>query len=177
MLKRRLREATVKALSIEEVLAEEADAIHGTDWRREKGLTGRLPNQDEHHERAWLNADRKYIEAAKNSRSDTERSDIGFASGTETVTEKVAPRKELYRALNKLNRAALCCSGGGIRSATFCLGVIQALAAYDVTRVRRHHRRTPRRRQPARQPLTIRQPQILSLLRQSRQSPQRLEKR
>jgi hypothetical protein len=133
MLKRRLREATVKALSIEEVLAEEADAIHGTDWRREKGLTGRLPNQDEHHERAWLNADRKYIEAAKNSRSDTERSDIGFASGTETVTEKVAPRKELYRALNKLNRAALCCSGGGIRSATFCLGVIQALAAYDVT--------------------------------------------
>ena len=31
-----------------------------------------------------------------------------------------------------MNRAALCCSGGGIRSATFCLGIIQALAAHDV---------------------------------------------
>ena len=46
--------------------------------------------------------------------------------------EEVKDRKAFYRALNKLNRAALCCSGGGIRSATFCLGVIQALAAYDV---------------------------------------------
>jgi len=34
----------------------------------------------------------------------------------------------LYRALNALNRTALCISGGGIRSATFALGVIQALA-------------------------------------------------
>jgi hypothetical protein len=42
-------------------------------------------------------------------------------------------RNAFYRSLNKLNRAALCCSGGGIRSATFCLGVIQALADYDVT--------------------------------------------
>jgi predicted acylesterase/phospholipase RssA len=42
-------------------------------------------------------------------------------------------RKNFYRSLNKLNRSALCLSGGGIRSATFCLGVIQALAAQDVT--------------------------------------------
>jgi Patatin-like phospholipase len=42
-------------------------------------------------------------------------------------------RKIFYRGLNKLNRSALCLSGGGIRSATFCLGVIQALAAYDVS--------------------------------------------
>jgi hypothetical protein len=122
----------VKALSIEEVLAEEADAIHGTDWRRRMGLTGRLPNQDEHHERAWLNADRK-DEPASNKRSDAQRSDIDSASDTEAVTDKVVSRKELYHALNKLNRAALCCSGGGIRSATFCLGVIQTLAAYDFT--------------------------------------------
>ncbi len=33
-------------------------------------------------------------------------------------------------ALNKLNSAALCLSGGGIRSASFGLGVIQALASY-----------------------------------------------
>jgi hypothetical protein len=36
----------------------------------------------------------------------------------------------LYRALNELNSAALCLSGGGIRSASFALGVIQALATH-----------------------------------------------
>lgn len=36
----------------------------------------------------------------------------------------------LYQALNKLNAAALCLSGGGIRSAAFALGVIQALAVH-----------------------------------------------
>ena len=36
----------------------------------------------------------------------------------------------LYRALNELNSAALCLSGGGIRSASFALGVIQALAVH-----------------------------------------------
>jgi hypothetical protein len=35
-----------------------------------------------------------------------------------------------YRELNKLDLAALCLSGGGIRSAAFSLGVIQALAAH-----------------------------------------------
>jgi hypothetical protein len=37
---------------------------------------------------------------------------------------------ELYQALNGLNSAALCLSGGGIRSAAFALGVIQALAVH-----------------------------------------------
>jgi hypothetical protein len=36
----------------------------------------------------------------------------------------------LYQALNDLNSAALCLSGGGIRSAAFALGVIQALASW-----------------------------------------------
>lgn len=36
----------------------------------------------------------------------------------------------LYQELNKLNSAALCLSGGGIRSASFALGVIQALAVH-----------------------------------------------
>ena len=37
---------------------------------------------------------------------------------------------ELYRELNRLDSAALCLSGGGIRSAAFALGVIQALATH-----------------------------------------------
>ena len=38
--------------------------------------------------------------------------------------------RPLYRALNALNSAALTLSGGGIRSAAFALGVIQALATH-----------------------------------------------
>ena len=40
------------------------------------------------------------------------------------------PPEELYRSLNTLNSSALCLSGGGIRSAAFALGVMQALAAH-----------------------------------------------
>src|SRR5262245_59340834 len=36
----------------------------------------------------------------------------------------------LYSELNALGSTALCLSGGGIRSAAFALGVIQAFAAY-----------------------------------------------
>src|SRR3954469_1732008 len=36
----------------------------------------------------------------------------------------------LYRKLNGLGNSALCLSGGGIRSATFALGVIEALAMH-----------------------------------------------
>src|SRR5215831_18303400 len=38
--------------------------------------------------------------------------------------------KELNRELNDLGSVALCLSGGGIRSASFALGVIQALAVH-----------------------------------------------
>ena len=37
---------------------------------------------------------------------------------------------DLHRALNELNSAALCLSGGGIRSSSFGLGIIQALAVH-----------------------------------------------
>ena len=37
------------------------------------------------------------------------------------VPEEAERRKKFYRSLNQLNRSALCLSGGGIRSATFCL--------------------------------------------------------
>ncbi len=42
---------------------------------------------------------------------------------------------KLYVALNQLGSAALCLSGGGIRSAAFALGVIQALAAPRTARL------------------------------------------
>lgn len=39
-------------------------------------------------------------------------------------------RGEFNRRLGRLNRSALCLSGGGIRSGSFALGVLQALATY-----------------------------------------------
>jgi len=39
-----------------------------------------------------------------------------------------SPREDVYDAADREELAGLCFSGGGIRSATFCLGVMQALA-------------------------------------------------
>jgi hypothetical protein len=44
--------------------------------------------------------------------------------------ELAGDSKALYRAFNSLNVTALCLSGGGIRSASFGLGVIEALAVH-----------------------------------------------
>src|SRR5712691_10545477 len=38
--------------------------------------------------------------------------------------------RELNLELNRLDSAALCLSGGGVRSAAFSLGVVQALASH-----------------------------------------------
>ena len=100
------------ALSIEQVLAAEAEAIHGKTQATER-LTAEASGQDAQEKRKQLNADQRNL--------------------VDPNDHDIQPREKFYRALNKLNRAALCCSGGGIRSATFCLGVIQGLAAYDVT--------------------------------------------
>src|SRR5258707_7403654 len=47
--------------------------------------------------------------------------------GKETIGKNVEGA-DLYRALHEQNFSALCLSGGGIRSASFALGVIEALA-------------------------------------------------
>src|SRR5262249_52169101 len=49
-----------------------------------------------------------------------------FGAKADTISQKGG--LALYQGLNQLNSAALCLSGGGIRSAAFCLGVVQALA-------------------------------------------------
>lgn len=99
-------------VSIEQVLACEAKAMHDAnlDWKPDQPPI--ISEQDAQDKRLRLAADR--------------HDDTGIAD------TDVKSREALYRELNKLNRAALCCSGGGIRSATFCLGVIQALARHNV---------------------------------------------
>jgi hypothetical protein len=46
-----------EVLSIEEVLAAEADAIHGKDWRAQVILQ----DQEAQQERTWLNADDRRV--------------------------------------------------------------------------------------------------------------------
>jgi hypothetical protein len=110
--------------SIEEILVEEADAIHGDAWRA--GLSRAPRGQDAQDRRKNLNHDRREPRSHRNHDQNSQ---------PDIPRDEVESREELYRRLNGLNRAALCCSGGGIRSATFCLGVIQALAECDVTQV------------------------------------------
>ncbi len=54
----------------------------------------------------------------------------GEADDVAKCAESAQHQQRLYQALNRLDRAALCLSGGGIRSAAFSLGVIQALATH-----------------------------------------------
>ena len=67
---------------------------------------------------------------ASDQSHDTDRfdKDADTRSGKDEERQWVTNRKAFYCQLGKLRSAALCCSGGGIRSATFCLGIIQALA-------------------------------------------------
>jgi hypothetical protein len=82
------------ALTTDQVLLEEAIAIHGEAKLKE-----------------LLGADK--IKEIREPKSD-----------------QPSRTNDLYQTLNSLNSAALCLSGGGIRSAAFALGVIQALATH-----------------------------------------------
>ena len=105
-------------LSMEQALAEEAVAIGGLGaeladrLKREAG--GQEEGQKSERDRTDKNADMRDGDHDSATQADSRR------------------RMKFYRSLNETNRSALCLSGGGIRSATFCLGVIQALAAFDV---------------------------------------------
>jgi hypothetical protein len=96
-------------LSIEQVLAEEVRKVHGVTPGPVAEALQAPPT----------------AQAAQSRRA---RKDADLRSGKDEDLKDVEDLKAFYRALNRLNRAALCLSGGGIRSATFCLGVIQALA-------------------------------------------------
>jgi hypothetical protein len=100
-------------LSIEQVLAEEAIALNGAAAGERAG-------------------DSRPQATGQDAQSLRMKKDADVHSGQDEGSGEVERRKAFYRSLNKLNRSALSLSGGGIRSATFCLGVIQALAAYDV---------------------------------------------
>lgn len=91
---------------------------------------------------AWYRAKRAATTAREQTKTDTERmlssEEVLRAEAHQIHAGKLKRLKldledrkgaALYQALNQLDSAALCLSGGGIRSAAFCLGVIQALAS------------------------------------------------
>jgi hypothetical protein len=89
-------------LSIEQVLAEEAIALNGAATaERADDLRPRVTGQD--------------------ARSRRTKKDADVRRDMDENPDEVVARKTFYRSLNKLNRAALSPSGGGIRRTTFCL--------------------------------------------------------
>jgi hypothetical protein len=102
---------------MEQALAEEAVAIGGLTAE----LEARLKEEASEQEAGQTSERRRTYKDA----------DVRDAD-QDSATQADSRRAKFYRALNETNRSALCLSGGGIRSATFCLGVIQALAAFDV---------------------------------------------
>ncbi len=108
-------------LSLEQVLAEEAVELAGPETE--------LSVEDL---QKALEALEQELETQEAEPGSTDRN-ADVRDGKDESPREAELRKAFYRSLNKLNRSALCLSGGGIRSATFCLGVIQALAGYDVT--------------------------------------------
>ena len=99
-------------------------------WMKRPEPTHPLRMSDVLLEEAWLisrdkpNAeDRKRIDEFSEERKKKAKDDQD-----DVPLNEVSPF--LYRWLNGLNRSALCLSGGGIRSASFALGVLQALATH-----------------------------------------------
>jgi hypothetical protein len=71
------------------------------------------------------------LDKAQGMHGDEEKPGVEGADGeAQKARESAGEQHVLYQALNDLDRAALCLSGGGIRSAAFSLGVIQALATH-----------------------------------------------
>lgn len=110
-------EDVVGPLSIEQVLAAEAAAIHDLSNAKTRAIVEELnrlaTNQERETDRGDKDADQR--------------------SGKNEERDWVRNRKDFYCLLGQLRSAAICCSGGGIRSATFCLGIIQALAKNRLT--------------------------------------------
>src|ERR1700731_2368758 len=117
--------------SIEQVLAAEALAIHG-DTPETKLLKAQARDQGIQDVRRNLNEDKRLDAQKKAAVMAAKKADEKTAAQKDDISKS---NSKFYVGLNKLNNAAVCCSGGGIRSATFCLGVIQALANYDVSAV------------------------------------------
>lgn len=67
------------------------------------------------------------LEAIRDGGNDNHDAEPGYAGGDEAPRAPIDPG--LIAALARTRRYALCLSGGGIRSATFNLGLIQGLAA------------------------------------------------
>src|SRR5271156_1364535 len=93
-------------LSIEEVLAAEAGVIRGTDRLADELLKDLVAAQDANAKAAIAKAanakDANDLQFARYRMDDDQR------SGEDLPDNEVQARKAFYRALNALNRAALC---------------------------------------------------------------------
>ena len=120
--------------NLEQVAREKAAPTEGTAETALKVLNQLLttPNLG----RAFLNIplSRFVLEQERNPLTDDQRKEMNrdlldavFAGGVRPVSDKILPG--VIGNLHDAKLSALCFSGGGIRSATFCLGAMQGLAS------------------------------------------------
>jgi hypothetical protein len=101
-------------LSYLDVLEEEDEALHGSP---DEGILAlRQAYAEARGNRGRLSKERATGEAIRVA-------DLAVVAAEETF------RKALFNTLHKRKRSAMCLSGGGIRSATFGLGLLQGFAA------------------------------------------------
>jgi hypothetical protein len=125
----------VSELSTEFVLAEEACAIQPKPKGHEPA--DQNDQQKKKHD-LLMKAYAELEQAAGRQTSATRDLKLGVGDKNDQTCQDTARHQHsLYQALNVLDRAALCLSGGGIRSAAFSLGVIQALATHPRPRPER----------------------------------------
>lgn len=94
--------------------------------------TGPLPQDVEAQLQTWENAERDLIKAREKDLQGDPVQDAAILENYNTALAKRAEvEKPLKEILHKADLSALCFSGGGIRSASFGLGVLSRLAFYS----------------------------------------------
>jgi hypothetical protein len=122
------------AANIEQLASEKLAPNAGTEKTALEVLNQLLKTPNLYQ--AFLNVplSRSVQEQERNPLTEDERIELNrdlldcvFAGGVRPVSDKILPG--VIGKLHDANLSALCFSGGGIRSATFCLGALQGLAS------------------------------------------------
>jgi hypothetical protein len=103
---------------LSEILIEEFEALAPPDKLQAEDLYGNATS----------------LRAAMDAEGDLGHQQIGAEPALKDAAAERRRRRLLYAQAHQFNLSALCLSGGGIRSASVCLGVIQALADKNLLR-------------------------------------------
>lgn len=106
------------ALSLHEVLKEERAALAGKPLVAGPAVSS-----------GGTTSGQSQLRGSAELPSDAPVGAVDSSESNSAAENRDVPEADVYRCLNDDNRWALCLSGGGVRSATFALGILQRFAA------------------------------------------------